>query len=62
MADVTITDMQTSITFEPETVVGRAPQGMLPEGGDVDALRRILRPIIVELLADELDQHMRMRG
>jgi hypothetical protein len=45
-------------------IVGRAPAASPADGGtgDVEALRRILRPIIIDLLSDELNQYMRMRG
>ena len=64
MTDVTIADMQTTITFEPDTIVGRVPVPGPQDGrtDDVEALRRILRPIIIDLLSDELNQYMRMRG
>jgi hypothetical protein len=64
VTDVTIADMQTTITFEPDVIVGRAPAASPADGGtgDVEALRRILRPIIIDLLSDELNQYMRMRG
>jgi hypothetical protein len=64
MPDVTIADMETNITFEQDPTVGRGPVSAPQDGGtgDVEALRRILRPIIIDLLSDELNQYMRMRG
>jgi len=65
MAQVEIGTMDTTIEFEPEVIVGRAPT----PAGDADAmagdalrLRELLRPIIVELLEDELAQYTRGRG
>ena len=64
MTDVTIADMQTTITFEQDSISDRPPVASPQDGGtaDVEALRRILRPIIIDLLSDELNQYMRMRG
>lgn len=59
-----------TIEFEPEVIVGRAPgsAGTAGEGdaagGVTDALRlrELLRPVIIELLEDELARYTRMRG
>lgn len=55
-----------TIEFEPEVIIGRAPAsaGAASEGDATDALRlrELLRPVIIELLEDELARYTRMRG
>jgi hypothetical protein len=67
MANVEIGSMETTIEFEPETIVGQpasGPTGTAPAGAPVDvaALRELLRPLVIELLEGELARHMRIRG
>lgn len=59
-----------TIEFEPELIIGRAP-GSAGTAGEGDAagaatdalrLRELLRPVIIELLEDELARYTRMRG
>lgn len=59
-----------TIEFEPEVIIGRAP-GSISVAGEGDAggtatdalrLRELLRPVIIELLEDELARYTRMRG
>ena len=62
---VQITDMSTVIAFEAETITATPPQfagGDGAGGDDVSRLRELLRPIIVDLLEDELSRYMRRRG
>jgi len=68
--DLDIGSFDATIEFEPEVIIGRAP-GSAGAPGEVDAagaatdalrLRELLRPIIIELLEDELSRYTRMRG
>ena len=61
---VQITDMSTVIAFETETITATPPQFASGDGRGDDAsrLRELLRPIIVDLLEDELSRYMRRRG
>ncbi|MGB4827040.1 MAG: hypothetical protein WBP18_07140 [Paracoccaceae bacterium] len=64
MTDVGIGQMTTTIEFEPE-VKTASPQGMAraaAEATDVQRLKELLRPVIMDILGDELDLHERMRG
>jgi hypothetical protein len=64
MSEVQIGQMDTVIEFEPEVITATPPQYSAASGGgdDVSRLRELLRPIIVDLLEDELSRYMRMRG
>jgi hypothetical protein len=71
MTQVSIGQMDTVIEFAPETITATPPGGSAgdPGGGivgaggpDVERLRALLRPIIIELLEDELGSYRRMRG
>ena len=61
---VQIGQMDTVIEFEPEVITATPPQFAAPgaAGDDVSRLRELLRPIIVDLLEDELSTYMRRRG
>jgi hypothetical protein len=65
MADVEIGQMDTTIEFEPET---GAPNGASlasqadASASDMARLRALLRPVILEILDDELNRYVRMRG
>ena len=67
MADIDIGRFDTTIEFEPEVIVGHAP-ATLGEAGtgaaasDALRLRELLRPVIIELLENELARYTRMRG
>lgn len=61
MPDVTIDAMSTSIEFEPE-VVTSSPEQARQHIADIAELRALLRPVIIELLEDELGRYTRMRG
>ena len=66
MSEVQIGQMDTVIEFEPEVITATPPQFATPGAGaggdDVSRLRELLRPIIIDLLEDELSRYMRMRG
>lgn len=69
MANVEIIDMSTTLEFEPEVITARAPAaaegGGTAAGGtasDMMRAREILRPLIVELLEEELTHYTRTRG
>ncbi len=64
MTDVQIGQMDTVIELQQDTVTAMPP-GAAPAaaGGDeIERLRALLRPIIIELLEDELGTYRRMRG
>jgi hypothetical protein len=65
MANVDIVNVDATFEFEPE-VTGTAAPPALPgaAGGVADAqrLRELLRPVILEVLEDELARHSRTRG
>jgi len=62
-SQVSIGTVDTTITFEPEVITAAPPQaGAGDQGDDVMRLRALLRPIISDLLRDELRTTMRMRG
>jgi hypothetical protein len=64
MTDVSINSVSASINFQPDSPSGTpAASGMAGGQGDDPArLRALLRPIILELLEDELGNYLRMRG
>lgn len=65
MANVEIGTMDTTIEFEPEVITAGAPAPAAgaPESlADAVRLRELLRPVILELLEDELARYSRMRG
>ena len=41
---------------------GTAAQGSLPLAGDVQQLKELLRPLVVELIDEELRAYRRLRG
>lgn len=60
---LSIGTMATTVTFEPEGSTATPPPPAIGGAGDdVARLRALLRPIISELLRDELRTGMRMRG
>jgi hypothetical protein len=65
MANVEIGTMDTTIEFEPEVITAGAPgavAGAAGTAGDALRLRELLRPVILELLEEELATYSRMRG
>ena len=63
MTQVQIGSMETVIEFEPETITAAPPaQSAAGDGGDIARLRALLRPIVIDLLEDELSTYTRMRG
>jgi hypothetical protein len=67
MTDIEIGQMDTTIEFEPELVTATPGPPALPGGAegsavDLARLRALLRPVIMELLEDELSRYTRMRG
>ena len=65
MADVEIGQMDTTIEFESETgAPNGAPLSGQPDApaNDMERLRALLRPVILEILDDELSRYVRMRG
>lgn len=59
---VTIGAVSSSITFEDDTLVARPIEQIRAEFDDIERIRDLLRPIIVDLLGEELARHRRMRG
>lgn len=65
MANVEIGNVEASFEFEPEVIVGRVPTaaaGGAAEPADLMRLRELLRPLVIELLEDELARYTRIRG
>lgn len=66
--ELDIGSFDATIEFEPEVIVGHVPgsaggaSGAGERATDALRLRELLRPIIVELLEDELARYTRMRG
>lgn len=62
-AQVSIGTVDMTVTFEPDAISAAPPQaGAGDQGDEVMRLRALLRPIISDLLRDELRTSMRMRG
>ena len=61
MTDVNINTVDTTLQYEQDTITAAAPQ---PVGIDseAEALRQILEPIVMQILEDNLQQYMAMRG
>lgn len=67
MADLQIGSMDTTIEFEVESVAapaGTSPGGEGAGGGAADMLRlrELLRPLVLEVLEEELARYARIRG
>ena len=67
MTDVDIIQADATIEFEPEVIT--ASPGAAPLASHADAtatdlarLRALLRPVILEILDDEISRYVRMRG
>lgn len=58
---VSIGAVSSSITFEEETIVARPIDQIRSEFADIDRIRDLLRPIITDLLSDELARQRRIR-
>jgi hypothetical protein len=56
--------LDATIEFEPEAgaAAAGAPPGDAAAAGDLARLRELLRPLVIELLEDELARYTRMRG
>ncbi|HSW22249.1 MAG TPA: hypothetical protein VLJ62_05745 [Burkholderiaceae bacterium] len=66
MTQVEIGSMDATIQFEPDTIAARpatlgAAAGQR-EPDDLMRLRDLLRPLVIELLEEELSRYTRMRG
>jgi hypothetical protein len=59
---VTIGAVSSSITFEDDPLVARPIEQIRAQFDDIERIRDLLRPIIVDLLGEELARHRRMRG
>ncbi|MBK4216494.1 hypothetical protein JJJ17_11205 [Paracoccus caeni] len=59
MADTEIDNMVTEITFEPLIITATPPTEATD---DLSRLREILRPLILDLLAEEYDTVRRIMG
>jgi hypothetical protein len=60
---LSIGTMATTVTFEPDVITASPPPAAIGGAGDdVARLRALLRPIISDLLREELRTGMRMRG
>ena len=68
MTDVEIGTMDTTIEFEPEVITASPPSGAIPDaragvtGPEIAQLRDLLRPVIMDLLAEQYDLTRRMMG
>lgn len=67
MTEVNINTVDTTMVFGPDTIVGNVPAAggaaaAAEADSEVEALRQILEPIIMQLLEDNLQQYMAMRG
>lgn len=61
MAQTTVENMVTEITFEP-LVITATPPGQHGGADDIARLREILRPLITDLLVEEYDTLRRIMG
>ncbi|MCV2446160.1 MULTISPECIES: hypothetical protein [Paracoccus] len=61
MAQTTVENMVTEITFEP-MVITATPPGQHGGADDIARLREILRPLITDLLVEEYDTLRRIMG
>jgi len=59
---VTIGTVNSTVTFEEDTIVARPIEQIRAQFDDIERIRELLRPIIVDLLGEELARHRRMRG
>lgn len=57
---VAIGAVNSSISFEPD-VTARPIDQIRAEFADIERIRELLRPIIIDLLGEELARHRRMR-
>jgi hypothetical protein len=64
MSNVQIRDMEAVIELEPEVITASPGAATAPDpvASDMARLRALLRPVILELLDDELSRYRRMRG
>ena len=68
MTDVEIGNVDATFVFEPETITASPPAAAdataMGAGAtaDVDRIRAILQPIVMDLLSEELSQYSRIRG
>lgn len=64
MTDVSVTNVDASITFEEEVITASPEATATARANAEDAarLKDLLRPIILEILEDELSSYTRMRG
>ena len=60
-AGVTIGSVNSSITFEDEVITARPLDQIRAEMNDIGRIRDLLRPIIVDLLSEEMSRQRRMR-
>jgi hypothetical protein len=58
---VTIGSVNSTITFEDEVITARPLDQIRAEMNDIDRIRDLLRPIITDLLSEELARQRRMR-
>lgn len=58
---VKIGSVNSSITFEDEVITARPLDQIRAEMNDIDRIRDLLRPIITDLLSEELARQRRMR-
>jgi hypothetical protein len=63
MTEVNVTNVDATFTFEPEaTAQPAAVATARQQAEEVVRLKALLKPIIMEILEDELSTHKRMRG
>lgn len=58
---VAIGAVNSSISFEPDVLTARPIDQIRAEFADIERIRELLRPIIIDLLGEELARHRRMR-
>jgi hypothetical protein len=63
-ADVEIGQVNMTMTFEPEagTAAPAVTQQARQMAADRTRLKELLRPMILEIIGDEIEMHGRMRG
>ena len=61
MANVDINSMTTTIEFEPEVITSSVEEARA-RVAQVNELKELLRIAVMELIEEEIENHMRMRG
>ena len=61
MANVDINSMTATIEFEPEVITSSVEEARA-RVAQVNELKELLRIAVMELIEEEIENHMRMRG